>query len=267
MGDTKKRAKLAVTIVRLLKLNKPGRIVTSIKALSRYLSDYRAMERHITANNVDFEITSFYPRLNEWSEQSGLANGHYFHQDLLIAEKIHTSNPSKHVDIGSRIDGFVAHVASFREIEVFDIRELTSDHPNIIFKQFDIMNDHLELRNYYNSISSLHVMEHLGLGRYGDTIDSQGYLKGLQHIHMMLKRGGKFYFSVPIGEQRIEFNAHRVFSLRYLFELLTRDYQIDSFSYVDDDGDLHREVAMKNSDIDNNFSCHYGCGIFELTKI
>ena len=194
MGDTKKRAKLAVTIVRLLKLNKPGRIVTSIKALSRYLSDYRAMERHITANNVDFEITSFYPRLNEWSEQSGLANGHYFHQDLLIAEKIHTSNPSKHVDIGSRIDGFVAHVASFREIEVFDIRELTSDHPNIIFKQFDIMNDHLELRNYYNSISSLHVMEHLGLGRYGDTIDSQGYLKGLQHIHMMLKRGGEVLF-------------------------------------------------------------------------
>ena len=110
-------------------------------------------------------------------------------------------------------------------------------------------------------------MEHLSLGRYGDTVDSQGYLKGLHHIHMMLKQGGKFYFSVPIGEQRIEFNAHRVFSLRYLFELLTGDYQIDSFSYVDDDGDLHRKVTAKNSDIENNFSCHYGCGIFELTKI
>jgi len=129
------------------------------------------------------------------------------------------------------------------------------------------MSDNFELRDYCDSISSLHVMEHLGLGRYGDTIDSQGYLKGLQHILMMLKRGGKFYFSVPIGEQRIEFNAHRVFSLRYLFELLTRDYKIDSFSYVDDDGDLHREVAIIDSDIENNFSCHYGCGIFELTKI
>ena len=267
MNSIRKTAKLSVTIVRLLKLNKPGRIVTSVKALSRYLSDYREMERHITANNVDFEITSFYPCLNEWSEQSGIANGHYFHQDLLIAEKIYASNPSKHVDIGSRIDGFVAHVASFRKIEVFDIRKLASDHPNIIFKQVDIMSDNFELRDYCDSISSLHVMEHLGLGRYGDTIDSQGYLKGLQHILMMLKRGGKFYFSVPIGEQRIEFNAHRVFSLRYLFELLTRDYKIDSFSYVDDDGDLHREVAIIDSDIENNFSCHYGCGIFELTKI
>lgn len=194
MNSIRKTTKLAVTIVRLLKLNKPGRIVASVKALSRYLSDYREMERQITANNLHFEITSFYPCLNEWSEQSGSANGHYFHQDLLIAEKIHTSNPSKHVDIGSRIDGFVAHVASFREIEVFDIRKLSSSHPNIIFKQFDIMRDKFGLRDYCDSISSLHVMEHLGLGRYGDTVDSQGYLKGLQHIHMMLKRGVSFIF-------------------------------------------------------------------------
>ncbi|RZB35266.1 MAG: hypothetical protein SRB1_01034 [Desulfobacteraceae bacterium Eth-SRB1] len=268
MNNITKIIKLFVTIVRLLRLNKPGRIVTSVKALSRYLSDYREMERQITASNLHFEITSFYPCLNEWSEQSGIANGHYFHQDLLIAGKIHSGNPSKHVDIGSRIDGFVAHVASFREIEVFDIRKLSSTHPNIIFKQFDMMNDNFGLRDYCDSISSLHVMEHLGLGRYGDTVDSQGHLKGLQHILMMLKRGGKFYFSVPIGEQRIEFNAHRVFSLRYLFELLTRDYQIDSFSYVDDKGDLHRDVVTRDrdSDIENNFLCHYGCGIFELTK-
>lgn len=267
MSSIRKIIKLFVTIVRLLKLNKPGRIVASVKALSRYLSDYREMERQLSTNSSEFKITVFYPCLNEWSEQSGIANGHYFHQDLLIAEKIHTSNPSKHVDIGSRIDGFVAHVASFREIEVFDIRELASAHQNIIFKQFDIMSDDFGLLDYCDSISSLHVMEHLGLGRYGDTVDSQGYLKGLQHILMMLKRGGKFYFSVPIGEQRIEFNAHRVFGTRYLFELLTKDYQIDSFSYVDDDGNLHRELAINDSNIENNFSCHYGCGIFELTKI
>ena len=267
MSSIRKKAKLAITITRLLKLNKPGRIVTSIKTLLRYLSDYREMERHIAANNLHFAITSFYPCLNEWSEQSGIAKGHYFHQDLLIAEKIHARNPSKHVDIGSRVDGFVAHVASFRDIEVFDIRALASVHPNIIFKQLDIMSNDFDLRNYCDSISSLHVMEHLGLGRYGDTIDSQGHLKGLQRVLIMLQQGGKFYFSVPIGEQRIEFNAHRVFSLRYLFDLLAKDYQIDSFSYVDDKDDLHREVAIKDSDIENNYSCHYGCGIFELTKI
>jgi len=33
------------------------------------------------------------------------------------------------VDIGSRVDGFVAHVASFREIEVFDVRPISAQIP------------------------------------------------------------------------------------------------------------------------------------------
>ena len=82
----------------------------------------------------------------------------------------------------------------------------------------------------------------------------------------MLKRGGRFYFSVPIGKQRIEFNAHRIFSVRYLVELLEDEYEIDSFSYVNDKGDLIRDVPLSSQDADNNYSCDYGCGIFELTK-
>lgn len=65
--------------------------------------------------------------------------------------------------------------------------------------------------NYCDSISSLHAIEHFGLGRYGDPIDYFGYLKALQNIAKIVKTGGTFYFSVPIGPQRIEFNAHRVF--------------------------------------------------------
>ena len=60
--------------------------------------------------------------LNERFEESGIMSGHYFHQDLYVARKIFLQNPGKHVDIGSRTDGFVAHVAAFREIEIFDIR-------------------------------------------------------------------------------------------------------------------------------------------------
>jgi hypothetical protein len=75
-------------------------------------------------------------------------------------------------------------------------------------------------KNYCDSISSLHAIEHFWLGRYGDRIDINGYIKGLNTIYWMLKKWGIFYFSVPIGPQRIEFNAHRVFSLKYLVELL-----------------------------------------------
>jgi hypothetical protein len=83
----------------------------------------------------------------------------------------------------------------------------------------------------------------------------------------MLKKGGKFYFSVPIGPQRIEFNAHRIFSIIYLLKLFDGKYQVDHFSFVDDRGDLHENVPLTEANAQNNFGCVYGCGIFEMTKL
>ena len=207
-----------------------------------------------------------YPCLDEKNEQSGTAAGHYFHQDLLVAQKIFHNRPERHADVGSRIDGFVAHVASFREIEVFDVRPLEIDIPNIKFRQANFMEKDFDLLDCFPSISCLHAIEHFGLGRYGDKIDFEGHLKGLDNIYGMLQKGGKFYFSVPIGPQRIEFNAHRIFSMRYLIDLIEPKYKIDSFSYVNDDGNLVKDAALHEKDIRNNYFCDYGCGIFELTK-
>ncbi len=207
-----------------------------------------------------------YPVFSERFATSGRIGGHYFHQDLLVANKIFQANPKKHVDVGSRTDGFVAHVASFREIEVVDIRKADVEIRNIKFIEADFMVPNEKWRNYTDSISSLHVIEHFGLGRYNDPIDPNGYLKGLDNIHMMLQKGGKFYFSTPIGPQRINFNAHRVFSINYLRELLLEKYEIDTFSYVDDAGDLHENVDLFSEKASNNFNCQFGCGIFELTR-
>ena len=123
-----------------------------------------------------------------------------------------------------------------------------------------------DLLNYTDSISSLHAIEHFGLGRYGDPIDYWGYLKAIQNITMMLKQGGTFYFSVPIGPQRIEFNAHRVFSLSYLQNLLSGEFDISSFSYVNDAGEFHEDIHLTDEMIAQNCHCNYGCGIFILTK-
>ena len=79
-------------------------------------------------------VTNIYPIFTDYDDQAGVASGHYFHQDLLVASFIYDNNPIRHIDIGSRIDGFVAHVASFRQIEVMDVRELSSTgHKNISF--------------------------------------------------------------------------------------------------------------------------------------
>jgi hypothetical protein len=117
-----------------------------------------------------------------------------------------------------------------------------------------------------DSISSLHVIEHFGLGRYGDPIDVDGHIKGLDGIYKMLKYNGKFYFSTPIGPQRIEFNAHRVFSIKYLMEYFSKYYNLEAFHYVDDYGELHLNVNLDQTAYKTNLNCAYGCGIFELIK-
>jgi SAM-dependent methyltransferase len=123
-----------------------------------------------------------------------------------------------------------------------------------------------DMMDYCDSISSLHAIEHFGLGRYGDPIDYNGHLKGIENITKMLKEGGTFYFSVPIGQQRIEFNEQRVFSVEYLIRILSADYTIQSFSYVNDKGDLVENAELTEESIQTNFSCWYGCGIFTLIK-
>jgi len=240
-------------------------MVNSFKGLPFYFNDLKTIKKQMGKDN-SFPLGRKKMMLIDRFAESGTMKGHYFHQDLFVAQKVFESNPVNHVDIGSRTDGFVAHVASFREIEVFDIRDQKSLVKNIVCKQADLMQLPKGLEAYCDSISALHSIEHFGLGRYGDPMDFYGHLKAIENITKMLKSGGKFYFSVPIGWQRIEFNAHRIFSVARLLELFDKDFDLDSFSYVDDKGDFYPEVEITKTDAERSFGCNYGCGIFVLTK-
>ena len=123
-----------------------------------------------------------------------------------------------------------------------------------------------ELTSYCDSVSSLHAIEHFGLGRYGDPVCWNGHVLGMDNLTRILQVGGKLYFSVPIGPQRIEFNAHRVFSVQWLLDYFSNNYKIDQFSYIDM-GVLHRNVQLADEAVRINFGCRYGCGIFEMTKV
>jgi hypothetical protein len=232
----------------------------------KYTRDLVQIKKQAALSDVQFPITKLYPCFADSNDEAGVARGHYFHQDLFVAQRIYINNPVKHVDVGSRIDGFVAHIAAFREIEILDIRPMHNQIQNICVKQADLMKDNDELTDYTDSISCLHALEHFGLGRYGDTICFEGYLLGLKNITRILKRGGKFYFSVPFGKQRIEFHAHRIFSLKYLMEILSPSYRVDSLSYVDDLGDFHANIQILPEHLADNLKCKHGCAIFELTK-
>lgn len=240
-------------------------IIENIKGVKFYLSDIKKIK---SQNNKEvFGPIRYYPILTDKNDFAGSLSGHYFHQDLFVAQRIFQNNPERHIDIGSRIDGFVTHVATFRKIEVFDIRKQKSSVENIIFQCVDFMKDiPTEYISCTDSVSSLHAIEHFGLGRYGDSVDINGHLKGLDNINKILKKGGIFYLSVPIGAQRIDFNAHRVFSLEYILGILKSDYELNNFAYVDDLGNIHKDITLKDEEIKSSLNCKFGCGIFELIK-
>ena len=226
--------------------------------LPMYFRQLRAWKR------LGGDVARLYPILHEYDDIAGRIGGHYFHQDLLVAKYVYQDAPERHVDIGSRIDGFVSHVASFREIEVYDIRPLPQTaHTNIHFKQADLMEP--GSIPPADSVSCLHVIEHFGLGRYGDRLDVNGHRIGITQLISIVKPGGRLYISFPIGRTtNVQFNAHRVFSPD---EILTYDevknhLELERFDYVDDVGDLHLNKSIE--DAAGRFS--WGCGIYTFRR-
>lgn len=246
--------------------------IANLRGLKVFLNNKRLLTEQIASSvehTQDFPITRLHPMLTDRRSQSGVTRGGkaYFYQDLHVAQLIHKNNPASHVDVGSRVDGFVAHVAAFRSIEVMDIRPSDVSIENISVKQLDLLQDHSVKEHSVESLSCLHVLEHFGLGRYGDEVDYFGYQKGWDNLFRMLKPGGKLYFSVPIGPQRIEFDAHRIFSMPFLLEMINPRYRIDSFAYVNDSGSFFPNADPTSAEASSNFGCKHGCGIFELTKL
>lgn len=201
------------------------------------------------------------PILTEWDETSG-GLGAYFVQDLTVARWIRDAGPERHVDVGSRIDGFVANVATFREIEVLDIRPAPGEVAGVIFHQLDLMDDlPTKWIGCTDSLSCLHTIEHFGLGRYGDSIDPDGHLKGLAQLKRMVAPGGLIYLSTPIGPERVEFNAHRIFAAETLLSWFADGWKIERFAVIDDEVRVRESVDWRGPEVARHFGCQAGVGI------
>jgi hypothetical protein len=239
----------------LIDLGFDPRRLRALADLPRFLRDRR---RFLQAGG---RIDATMPMLSDRLADAGAARGHYFHQDLLVAGYVHAAAPEQHIDVGSRIDGFVAHVAAFRRIEVMDVRPLRCDHPRIGFIQRDLMAGGAALDGLADSVSCLHALEHFGLGRYGDAIDPQGHRKGLTSLMRMVRPGGRLYVGVPIGRPAVNFNAERVFSPTDIPAWTSKEFDLVRFDRIDDDGDLHRDQEPAASP-----PMTYGCGVYTLEK-
>lgn len=234
------------------------------RGIGPYLRDYFQLRMKAKAT---WRILPNFPCFDDRRNHAGSVMGHYFYQDLYVARRIYSRSPSKHVDVGSRLDGFIAHLAVFRQVEVRDIRPLRISVPNVTFWRTDITAKGAVPADYCDSVSCLHSIEHFGLGRYGDSIDGDGWIHGLTNLVRMLRVGGVLYLSCPIGRQRVDFNAHRVFGINTILVAAEKlRLQLLSFAFVDDQGRFTEAYTLTAEDLTGNLGLDYGCGIFEFEK-
>jgi hypothetical protein len=162
---------------------------------------------------------------------AGNADGHYFWQDLIVAQRVYVDGPVDHLDVGSRIDGFITHLAVFMKVYVMDIRPLVAEIPNVSFIVGNAQDDLSQYAGRFASVSSLHSVEHFGLGRYGDPINAKGHEVGLLNIASCTKVGGKFYVSFPIGREITQFNAQRILDPNWVCKML-KNFELLDFIVI-----------------------------------
>lgn len=242
----------------------PLTFLRSLGGLPVYLRDWARFRKGYKGN------MTFMPCLHDRYGEGGVTKSEYFWQDLLVARAIHAAKPVKHVDIGSRVDGFVAHVASFREIEVFDVRPISAVVPGVVFRQSDLTKPVLlpttDRGGYCDSLSCLHAIEHFGLGRYGDPVNPQGYKDGIVNMTQLLQPGGTFYLSTPIGQERVEFNANWVFDPRSIVRCAeAADMSLKRLIVITAAGGL-QEAAIDTKALADLALPRYQLGLFTFTK-
>lgn len=202
-------------------------------------------------------LADFYPCLFDRTGTTPI-DAHYFYQAAWAMRHILSVRPVQHVDIGSDVR-YVGMLSQCVPTSFVDIRPLQVQLPGLDCRAGSV----LALPYADASVASascLHVIEHIGLGRYGDPLDPSGSSKATAELSRILAVDGRLYVSVPVGRGRVCYNAHRVFS-PVDFVRCFPDLVLLEFSYVGDDARLHCNVSPEAA-----VNEEYACGLFVFAR-
>lgn len=178
---------------------------------SFFYDDAKRYHELNTRSSFEIQENHIWPIIQEKYAMAG-SLGNYFWQDLWAAKMIIKSKVKKHFDIGSRLDGFIGHLlAAGINVTMIDVRKFPAGVKGLHTIVDDATSLHQIPNDSIESMSALCSLEHFGLGRYGDPVDPEACFKCFDSIQKKLRKGGKLYIAVPVGKERVEFNAHRIF--------------------------------------------------------
>ena len=212
-------------------------------------------------NRLQLSLNSIVPIYDNWNSTS--YDRHYIYHTAWAARAVRSINPDIHVDISSSLY-FCSILSAFFPIKFYDYRYTDIELPDLQSGSADLFCLPFQ-DNSVGSISCMHVIEHIGLGRYGDPIDWDGDLKAISELKRITQKGGHLLIVIPVGkESKIIFNAHRIYNPTDIKLLFQDDFTLKQFCLIPEH--FGKGGLIENPD-DSLISLEeYACGCFWYIK-
>jgi hypothetical protein len=227
------------------------------------LNDYLAFKKQSERSQQRFSLSynDFWPCLTDKTPETDFER-HYVYHLAWAARCVRDIAPERHIDIGSRLF-FPAILSAFVPTDFYDYRpadiaisglgSYKGDLTNLPFKD-----------NELSSVSCLHTLEHIGLGRYGDPIDPNGDLTAMKELSRVVAPGGSLLIALPMGkDMRIQFNAHRIYTYDQMVAYFP-DFIVKNFAYIPEES--KREAIIEDASPKDIKDDVMGCGCFWFIK-
>jgi len=202
--------------------------------------------------------TQFLPLLNDDSHKTDF-DPHYIYHTAWAARRLRLGTAIEHVDFASSLY-FVSIASAIVPIRFFDYRPAPLIFDGVQAGQANLTSLPFE-SNSLPSVSCMHVVEHIGLGRYGDPVDYDGDIKAMTELARVVTIGGSLLFVVPVGLSRIVYNAHRIYSYQQIRQSFGGIFSLENFALITDRGEFLPQA--KEGETETQI---YGCGCFHLVK-
>ncbi|PYS06786.1 MAG: hypothetical protein DMG12_02640 [Acidobacteria bacterium] len=200
-----------------------------------------------------------YPQLEDRTSTTEF-DAHYVYHTAWASRVLARTRPSVHVDISSCVY-FSAMTSAFIPVRFYDYRPAALSLSNLTSEAADLTALHFD-NETISSLSCMHTIEHVGLGRYGDTLDPQGDLAAARQLQRVLAPRGLLLIVVPVGRPRICFNAHRIYSYDQVVAMFD-GLAVEEFSLLPDDFSRGLVTGASPGMV---YQQRYGCGCFAFRK-
>lgn len=187
-------------------------------------------------------------------------DAHYVYHTAWAARVVAQLRPEKHVDISS-YTYFATLTSAFVPVEFYDYRPANIQLSNLHCGAADLCGLDFKTASL-PSVSCMHTIEHIGLGRYGDPLDAHGDQRALSELQRVVSPSGSLLVVVPIGKPRIQFNAHRIYDPQMIEDYLP-EMKLRSLAMLPDDAS---RGLVENPSRAETLQQRYACGCFWFIK-